>query len=149
MKKYYADKTGIGILFVLSFLLVMAIDTASLVYLSFIPIIMWIVIGVFSSVFLIIIIIWLPLFFKSLSYCVSCEEITSSSGVFFRTKKILRVKSIQYYTCITTPFSKVTGLNFLVLSALGGNIVLMFLSKKDVDSISAILTKAIFSKTEG
>lgn len=149
MKKYYADKTGIGILFVALFILFAAIITLSAVYLSFLPILMWILIGVFSAVLLIVVIIWLPLYFKSLSYYVSNEEIVTNSGVFFKNKTVVKVSSIQYFVYMGTPFSNHTGINFLSLNVLGGNVFLMFLNKKDIDEIIKMISKHIFSKTEG
>ena len=149
MEKYYADRTGIGILFVVMFLVVIILITLSLVFLSFLPILMWIVVGLFAAAFFTVVIVWLPLYFKNLCYFITDEEIVANTGVFFKNKRIMKLSALQYFTCVTTPFSEKTGFNFVVLNALGGNIILLFLSHRDMDEIAKTLSLVIKRKKEG
>ena len=149
MKKYYADKTGIGILFVIMFLAVIILITLSLVFLSFLPILMWIAVGLFAAAFFAVVIVWLPLYFKNLCYFITDKEIVANTGVFFKNKRIMKLSAVQYFTCVTTPFSEKTGFNFVVLNALGGNIILLLLSHGDMDEIAQTLSLVIKQKKEG
>ena len=149
MKKYYADRTGIGILFVIIFLAIVILTTLSLVFLSFLPILMWIVIGLFAAAFFAVVIVWLPLYFKNLCYFITDEEVVANTGVFFKNKRIMKLSAVQYFTCVTTPFSEKTGFNFVVLNALGGNIIMLFLSHHDMDEIAKTFSLVIKQKKEG
>ena len=149
MKKYYADKTGIGILFVIMFLVIIILIILSMVFLSFLPILMWIAVGLFVSTFFAVVIVWLPLYFKNLCYFITDEEVVANTGVFFKNKRIMKLSAVQYFTCVTTPFSEKTGFNFVVLNALGGNIILLFLSHGDMDEIAQMLSLVIKQKKEG
>lgn len=76
-------------------------------------------------------IIYLPIYFKNLNYYVSNDRIIKESGFYFKKKQIIRIDKIQFTTSVSTPFSKLTGLNFIVLYAYGGMMTVMFLSDHD------------------
>lgn len=79
--------------------------------------------------------IYIPLYFSRLSYIAGEKEIKKTSGVFFRSSKSIKYSAIQYYTYITTPFSGITGLNFVIFYVYGGRMLLLFLSRNDVTEI--------------
>ena len=64
---------------------------------------------------------------------ISCvpEYITKKSGVFFKVEQTVKFSSIQYLNIITSPFSKITGLNFIILNVYGGKMLLLFLRHSD------------------
>lgn len=79
--------------------------------------------------------IYIPLYFRSLSYETDGRCITKNCGVIFHTSKRAEFSAVRYITSVTTPFSQHTGLNFAVLFMYGGRLTLMFLSKKDMQDI--------------
>lgn len=93
----------------------------------------WLLVGSFFAG------IFLPLYFRNTTYFVSGTTIVKQSGVFFLHKQTMRVRAIQYTTAIHGPFSKVSGLNLLVLNALGGRMLLFFLNRHDMDEILRLL----------
>jgi membrane protein YdbS with pleckstrin-like domain len=100
---------------------------------------MWAIIIVFSVIGFFVEIVYLPLYFKSIKYYVSPKRVIKVSGVIVTSRQIVKTNSIQYTTVIGTPFSKCTGLNFMVLNTFGGQMVLYFLKKNDVDEIISIV----------
>ena len=75
--------------------------------------------------------IYLPLYFKNLSYDTTETEITKHSGVYFISHQSVLYSTVQYMTVITTPFSQYTGLNFIVFFVYGGQLRLLFLNQED------------------
>lgn len=55
----------------------------------------------------------------------------------------MRTSAVQYTTTVRTPFSKITGLNFLIFNAMGGKIIWLFLSRKDLDEILKLIERAV------
>ena len=135
MKKYYADKTCLNVLRVLVLVVTGSLIVLDYYFLYFIPILMWSLIGLFGLAYLLIGIIWLPLYFARASYIVSSQEVIRNTGFFFRIRQTMKVSAIQYVTLIITPFSSVTGFNFVIINALGGNLLLFYLSKTDAEEI--------------
>ena len=58
--------------------------------------------------------IYLPLYFRSLSYSSDGNEITRHSGVIIKKHQTVQYSAVQYITIITTPLAQYTGLNFIV-----------------------------------
>ena len=143
MKKYYADKTCLNVLRVLVLVVTGSLIVLDYYFLYFIPILMWSLIGLFGLAYLLIGIIWLPLYFARASYIVSSQEVIRNTGFFFRIRQTMKVSAIQYVTLIITPFSSVTGFNFVIINALGGNLLLFYLSKTDAEEIVRNLTATI------
>ena len=88
-----------------------------------------------AGVTLLTTLIYLPMYFASVRYTVTDHELIRSSGVFIKYDQSIKFSSIQYTITITTPLSKVTGLNFLLLFVLGGQMNLMFLDYNDMQEI--------------
>lgn len=143
LKKYYADKTCLNLLRVLILILTVGLIVAAYYFLRPIPILMWILIGIFSAIYFFVGILWLPLYFSRASYLVSSQEIIRNTGFFWHMQQVMKVPAIQYATLITTPLSKYTGLNFIVVNALGGSMLLLFLSGKDAEEILRTLSSAM------
>ena len=148
LKKYYMDKTCMSFLRVIMFYITMGLIVAIRYFLYFIPIIMWIFMGIFGAMFIAFGLVWLPLYFERGSFMVSRTEIIRNTGFFIRTRQIMKTEAIQYISLVTTPLSRYTGFNFIALYALGGTIVLPFLSKSDAEEISKFLNLLIHSRKE-
>ncbi len=87
---------------------------------------------------LFLMLIYLPLYFASVRYTVTETEIISDSGVIIRYHQAVKITSIQYSAVISSPFSKLTGLNFILFFVFGGQMNLMFLRYEDMVEISAL-----------
>lgn len=131
MKHYYADKTCLNILKIFILSVTFILLAVTVYFLSFIPIVMILLCIIFFSAGFFTAIIYLPVYFKNLNYYVSNDKIIKESGFYFRKKQIIRINKIQFTTSVSTPFSKLTGLNFIVLYAYGGMMTIMFLSDRD------------------
>ena len=64
--------------------------------------------------------VYLPLYFSSLSFDTTENEITKHSGVYFRSHQSVLYSTVQYTTVVTTPLSQYTGLNFVIFFVYGG-----------------------------
>lgn len=131
MKHYYADKTCLNILKILILSVTFILLAVTVYFLSFIPIVMILLCIIFLAAGFFTAIIYLTIYFKNLNYYVSNDRIIKESGFYFKKKQIIRIDKIQFTTSVSTPFSKLTGLNFIVLYAYGGMMTVMFLSDHD------------------
>ena len=77
----------------------------------------------------------LPLWYRSVSYTLSADEIIIRSGVFFNNTTYVKMSSVQYITTISMPLSRYTSFNFLLINAYGGGLIMMFLSHSDMEEI--------------
>lgn len=75
--------------------------------------------------------VYLPLYFAALSYETDGKSVSRHSGVIFKSHRSIRLSTIQYTAAVTTPFSKRTGLNFLLFFVYGGQLRLNFLKYDD------------------
>lgn len=94
---------------------------------------------VLAVCYVVFIVILLPMWYKTIKYTVSDRNITAYSGLFSKTTRIMKVSSVQNVSRISMPLSKVTGFNFIGINALGGRIIMMFLSEKDCEEIIGFL----------
>jgi len=79
--------------------------------------------------------IYIPSYFRSLKYKATPNGLTRTAGVFLKSHQTVRFSAVQYYTRVTTPLSRHTGLNFIVLYVYGGQFQLLYLSSADVAEI--------------
>lgn len=143
MKKYRPSASGLIFIRLILLLSCVAVIILSRKYLAFFPILMYAVMGVFCFAALFAVMILFPIIFAKSYYTVSSDEIQKLSGMFFVRRQYMKTSSVQYITTVITPFSSLTGLNFIVINALGGQLILWFLSKKDALEISASLNRSI------
>lgn len=138
MKRYLADRTSLNIIRLIILIFMVSVVLLAHFYLYFFPLLMWTIITVcgISGVFFAS--VYLPLFFKRAGYYISSEQIIKRTGVFVKKNQYMRMSAIQYATFITTPFSNYTGFNFIVFHAFGGNLILFFLSKNDMNAINTM-----------
>lgn len=139
LKRYFADKTGMRLLRLSVIALTALMMLLSIQLFSAVPfflrilLLIWLIVGGFF------IGIYLPLYFRNTAYFISHRTLIKQSGIFFVRKQTLRADAIQYTTAVTGPFSKSNGLNLLILNALGGRMMLFFLSRRDMDEILRLL----------
>lgn len=87
--------------------------------------------------------IFLPIFFFGVFYTVSAKEITACRSLIISRKTLMSANAVKSVTAIMLPLSRFTGMNFVVINALGSRLVIPFLSKSDTEEITAILNRTI------
>jgi len=107
---------------------------------------MWIISIAAAAVGIFTVSFYLPMYFTSAGYYINSDKIVKKTGVFIKVNQCMRVESVQYITSVTTPFSKLTGFNFIILNAFGGKLILAFLSKKDMQEIHSFIFSKIKSR---
>lgn len=152
MKKYYMDKKSLNFLRVVTFIIIICI-TIALKYLLYylekhypeyylptkftIPeIIVWILIAVLITAYVVFLFIILPMWYRSVCFVVSTDEIIIRSGAIFSNTTYVKISSIQYTATVKCPLSKYTSFNFLLINAYGGRLIMMFLSSSDLEKIN-------------
>ncbi len=96
------------------------------------------VMAILAAVYVVFIVILLPMWYKTIRYTVKDGEIISRSGLFSRTYRIMKLSAVQHASKISMPLSKITCFNFISLNAMGGSMLMMFLSEKDCAQIIAL-----------
>lgn len=162
MKKYYADKKSLKFLRVMTFLIISGIiialnylleylenrfpDYFSIPKVTIPEIIIWAIVILLLTAYVIFLMIILPLWYRSVSYEVSSDEVIIKSGIFVKNTCYIKMSSIQYTTAISMPFARYTSFNFLLISAYGGRLICFFLSSSDMAEISRKIQQALSSR---
>ncbi len=131
MKKYTpARRAAVSVYVLLTILLAVM----TLLILFFIPylgkydiyfaVVYWIAHAFFS-------IVLMPRYFKKSSMCVNHDSISLITGLFTTKSEFMPMDSVTSITTFMTPFSGVTGLNFISINALGSRIVFSFMKKEE------------------
>lgn len=137
MKHYEPDRSGLTTLRVIITIVSVGLLAAARI---FIP---WRLVMIISSAFvaavaLFLMLIYLPMYFTSITYTVTRSEIIRKSGVFIKFRQSVRFSSIQYTTVVSTPLAQYTGFNFIIFFVYGGQFRLLFLEQKDAKEILEI-----------
>ena len=163
MKKNYADKKSLNFLRVVTFVIIICIIVA-LKYLMYymeqrypeyylptkftVPeIIVWIIIAALITAYVVFLFIILPMWYSSVCYMVSSDEIVIRSGVIFKNTTYVKTDSVQYTAMVKCPLSKHTSFNFLLINAYGGKLAMMFLSSSELEEINKKIQSCL--KEEG
>lgn len=147
MKKYTPAKKAMFFFAILFFILLAAVG-AGAYYVAkrfSLQMLMMIVFAIFALVVIIAVFAYLPLYFKHTAFYVGESSIKRNSGAFMLTSQMMKIKSVQYVSRVKLPFSKLTAFNFIIVSALGGKIVLGFLSDEDSNEIEDSIRRYISS----
>lgn len=76
----------------------------------------------------------------------SSDEITKYTFFFYYKYQCMSINSVTSVTTFVTPFSSITGLNVLIVNALGARMFLLFLDKEDCKKASEFLESIISSR---
>ena len=142
MKEYKSSKSCLTVIRISIIATGALLIVLSCFFLAFIPNIMYILNVLFFIATLFFAGIYCPVYFRNLKYyVVDDKKLIKVSGFFFKKRQIMMIDTIQYTTAITTPLSRVTGLNFFLLYAYGGIMTIMFLNKNDFEELSYMFRK--------
>lgn len=147
MKKYTPAKKAMFFFAILFFILLVAVAIAAYYFAKrfSLQMLMMIVFAIFALAFVVAVFVYMPLYFKHTAFYVGENSIKRLSGAFMLTSQMMKIKSVQYVSRVKLPFSKLTALNFIIVSALGGKIVLAFLSDEDSGEIEDSIRRYISS----
>ena len=88
----------------------------------------------------------LPFYFHKARYTVSSKEITAKSGLVMTSKQFMLTSAVKSVTSILLPLGRLTGMNFIVLNALGSRLVIPFLSRRDAEEIAELVNNSSRSR---
>lgn len=139
MKRYVPAKKALISIRIIILILAAAVTALSYIFLNSHNIIMWIIIGVCWGAAILYGVFFLPIYFKNTVYNISDSDIRKSTGMIFFSKQYMKLRSIQYISTIITPFSRLTGLNFIIINAWGGRMLFCFLKRDETMELSSQL----------
>ncbi len=96
---------------------------------------------VFSAIYVVFIVIILPLWYRTIRYELTDNCLITDTGLFSRSHKIMKYSAIQHVSHMSVPlsFRRKNHFNFISVNAMGGNVVLLFLSDADCKIIMEAL----------
>lgn len=143
MKKYVPVRKALQSLRFIMIVLAIAITAISYIFLNNYSILMWIIIFVCWGLVILYGVFFLPIYFRNTAYNISDSDLRKKTGMVFFSKQFMKMRSIQYISTIITPFSKYTGLNFIIVNAWGGRMVFCFLNRDEALEIASHLDEAV------
>ncbi len=139
MRKYQPKKAALIVIDV-AIVVIAALLTALVVgYLSHHKIIMTLLLCLFWLAAILFAAILLPAYFSRTVIYISPTDISMKTGIVYQKRHHMKASAVQYVSTITTFMSKYTGLNFVILRAMGGTMVLPFLGVDDVREIEELM----------
>ncbi|WP_295152203.1 PH domain-containing protein [uncultured Ruminococcus sp.] len=100
---------------------------------------LWVIAALFA-------VLVLPFYFHKACYTVSNKEITAKSGLIITSKQFMLTSAVKSVTSILLPLGRITGMNFVILNALGSRLVIPFMNKRDAEEIVEVVNNSIRSR---
>jgi membrane protein YdbS with pleckstrin-like domain len=100
---------------------------------------LWVIAALFA-------VLVLPFYFHKAQYTVTNKEITAKGGLIVTSKQFMLTSAVRSVTSILLPLGRLTGMNFIILNALGARLVIPFLSRRDAEEISELVNNSIRSR---
>lgn len=95
--------------------------------------------AVWVLIYLALVLVYLPLRYRNLSFTVTDEQIILHSGVIYNRVRSIPLRNIQFTAVYRNPFDGLFGLCSLVVTAAGGRITLPGLRIQDAEALSEVL----------
>lgn len=87
----------------------------------------------------IVLLFYIPFFYKSFEIYYDKEKININYGVFFRFKVNFHIKNVQYFSFISSPFQRIFKLSSIIASFSGGIAVIPCINLVDMETLNEIL----------
>ena len=146
MKQYTADKHAQYTLQIATPIVTAVLIGLIWYFLAVLPHwLLWTLTAVLAAAAILLSTLLLPMWFCTVTYCVSATHITRKCGIFFIQEQVMRTQALQFSSIFQAPFADATGMNFIPLHAYGGTVILSFLSSSDAAEIQAFLQKTVYS----
>ncbi|MCD7823552.1 MAG: hypothetical protein LUG86_05990 [Oscillospiraceae bacterium] len=139
MRKYQPKRAALIIIDVAIVVLAAILTGFTVGYLSHYKIIMTLLLCLFWLAAILFAAILLPGYFSRTVIYISPTDISMKTGIIFIKRHHMRAEAVQYVSTITTFMSKYTGLNFVILRAMGGTMALPFLGLDDLHEIEGLM----------
>ncbi len=139
MRKYQPKRAALIVIDVAIVVLTAILTGFTVGYLSNHKIIMTLLLCLFWLIAILFAAVLLPAYFARTVIYISPTEISMKTGIVYVKRHQMRASAIQYVSTITTFMSKYTGLNFVILRAMGGTMVLPFLGLDDLHEIEEMM----------
>ena len=85
----------------------------------------------------------IPHYFLRAKLVITESEIAAAGGYFSYRTDYMPVSSIKSVSVIATPLGFITGLNFVVINALGARLLISCLRKRDAEEIAELINRQI------
>ena len=136
MKQYTADKHAQYTLQIATPIVTAVLIGLIWYFLAVLPHwLLWTLTAVLAAAAILLSTLLLPMWFCTVTYCVSATHITRKCGIFFIQEQVMRTQALQFSSIFQAPFADATGMNFIPLHAYGGTVILSFLSSSDAAEI--------------
>ena len=139
MRKYQPKRAALIVIDVAIVVLAAILTGFTVGYLSNYRITMTLLLCLFWLAAILFAAVLLPAYFSRTVIYISPTDISMKTGIIYVKRHHMKADAIQYVSTITTFMSKYTGLNFVILRAMGGTMVLPFLGLDDVREIEDIM----------
>ncbi len=147
MKKYLPAKRAMLTFYILLAAAGSVMDLIIYRYIKMLPtellrlisLIMWVII-------LLIALIVIPHYFLHSKFIITKNEIASAGGFITYKNNYMPINSIKSVSVIITPLGSFTGFNFAVINALGSRMLICFMKKSDLMSISKRINELILER---
>lgn len=143
MRKYKQKKSALVIIGVTAIVLAAILTALAAAYLSRYKITMTVLICLFWLIALLFAAVLVPAYFERTVIYISPTDISMQTGILFVKRHHMRMSAVQYVTSVTTFFSKYTGFNFVIIRAMGGGMVLPFLTLSDALDITNLFNSRL------
>lgn len=136
-----------GILFIIKFALALVLELIDKYapYLHFTDDYILLPLWAIATVYAVVV---LPFYFFKARFTVSSKEITAKGGLIVTTSQFMQTSSVKSVTTVMLPLGRITGMNFIILNALGARLLIPFLRRKDAVEITDIVNNSIRSRSE-
>lgn len=92
--------------------------------------------------------ILIPKFFKNNHFSISDKDIVCVKGVLTTKTVYMPMDAVKSVSMVITPLGDRTGVNFVILNALGSRLILYFLNKEDCIDIYSRVNEVIAMRQE-
>ncbi len=139
MRKYQPKRAALIAIDVAIVVLATILTALTVGYLSNYRIIMTLLLCLFWLIAILFTAVLLPAYFARTIIYISPTDISMKTGIVYVKRHHMKADAIQYVSTITTFLSKYTGLNFVILRAMGGTMILPFLGLDDLHEIEELM----------
>ena len=94
-------------------------------------------------IILVVSIIIIPHYFLRSKVMITQTEVASAAGYFSYRTDYMPISAIKSVSVIITPLGSLTGLNFVVINALGARVLISCMRKSDAEEIAETINKRL------
>lgn len=134
MKRFYAHKSAAAAISVIS--AIISVLLTVLIRIIFHSRTVILTAGTVIAVMgLLLIFVYFPLYFSSVSYTLTETELLSERGVIIRRRSAIKLSTVQSYTIYIPKRAFLSGLSVVLLNVYGGTLAVLFLKRRDIEEL--------------